>query len=377
MSIFDDDTPLSEDPRWRADRARSRRPLGFRVGRGLVVAAAVIGITFALLPSPYVIEQPGPVYDTLGTSEHDGEDIPLISIPDAETFPTSGELNLLTVSVYGSPGRTPSWFEVIGAWFDRTRSAVPVEAIYPPGVTEEQRDEQNTADMVDSQQEAIAAAMVELGYDFPREVTVSDVIDGSPAAGVLEDGDVIAAVNDEPVHSIDELRSAIDENGTDAPGRFLIVRDGAEQVVEITPEVQDGATVIGVGVRMHYEFPIDVEIQLDDVGGPSAGMMFALGIVDKLTPGAMTGGDIVAGTGTIEADGTVGPIGGIRQKLWGAEGAGAEWFLAPADNCDEVVGNVPDGLQVFAVSDLDEARAIVEAAGTGADLGDFPTCDAT
>ncbi|WP_395242684.1 PDZ domain-containing protein [Agromyces sp. MMS24-K17] len=377
MSIFDDDTPLSEDPRWRDEPPAPRRPLRERVGRWFLVVAIVIGVVFALLPSPYVIEQPGPVYDTLGTTEHDGEEIPLIDIPDAETFPTSGELNLLTVSIYGSPGRTPNWFEVVAAWFDRTRSAVPVEAVYPPGVTQEQRDEQNTADMVDSQQEAIAAALIELGYDFPRDVTVSSVLDGSPADGVIEEGDVIEAVNDTPVHSVDELRAAIADNGTDAPGRFLIVRDGVEQVVEVTPEEQDGTTVIGVGVRMHYEFPIDVEIRLDDVGGPSAGMMFALGIVDKLTPGAMTGGDIVAGTGTIDADGEVGPIGGIRQKLWGAKDAGAEWFLAPADNCDEVVGNVPDGLQVFAVSDLDEARAIVEAAGSGDDLGAFPTCVAS
>ena len=134
--------------------------------------------------------------------------------------------------------------------------------------------------------------------------------------------------------------------------------------------------MLGVGVRMHYEFPIDVELQLDDVGGPSAGMMFALGIVDKLTPGAMTGGEIVAGTGTIDSVGSVGAIGGIRQKLWGARDAGADWFLAPESNCDEVTGHVPDEVTVFAVQTLDEARTIVEDLADGELTGTYPSCPA-
>ena len=355
MALFDDDP----SPR---PQGRSRRE---RIGWIALGVAAAIGLTFALLPSPYVIEQPGPVYDTLGVAEHEGEEVPLIEIPDAETFPTDGELNLLTVTVLGRPGQTPNWLDVLGAWFDRTRSVVPVEAIFPPGVTDADRDAQNTAAMVDSQQDAIAAALVELGYDFPRDVTVAGVLDDSPAAGVLEEGDIITEVNGTAVNSVDELRAAVRENGGGTPASLLVVRDGEEQTIEVTPVERDGSVVLGVGVRMDYEFPIDVELQLDNVGGPSAGMMFALGIIDKLTPDAMTGGEIVAGTGTIDSAGEVGAIGGIRQKLWGAEDAGADWFLAPASNCDEVTGHVPDGLSVFAVSTLDEARTIVEAIGEG------------
>ena len=105
-------------------------------------------------------------------------------------------------------------------------------------------------------------------------------------------------------------------------------------------------------------------------------MMFALGIIDTLTPGSLNGGEKVAGTGTISADGTVGPIGGIRQKLWGAKDAGADWFLAPESNCDEVVGHVPDGLRVFAVEDLDDSLAVLDAIRDGGDLDALPTCDA-
>lgn len=353
---------------------RSRRE---RIGWGAITVAAVLGLGIALLPSPYVIQQPGPVFDTLGSVEVDGEDIPLITIPDEETFPTDGSLDLLTSSAVGRPGRTPGWLDVTIAWFDPRRAVVPVEVIFPPQLSEEDRNAQNEAQMVDSQQDAIAAALVELGYDFPRDVVVQGVAEGLPAAGVLEIGDVISAVEGTPVRSVDELRSALAEHGTETPARLDVMRGDDTVEVEVTPVERGGQTVIGVGVRMRYEFPIDVEIRLDDVGGPSAGMMFALGIVDKLTPGAMTGGEIVAGTGTIDSDGAVGGIGAIRQKLWGAVENDAEWFLAPEANCDEVVGNVPDGLEVFAVTTLEEAREIVEAVGEGGDTSSFARCEAS
>jgi PDZ domain-containing protein len=113
---------------------------------------------------------------------------------------------------------------------------------------------------------------------------------------------------------------------------------------------------------------------LNNVGGPSAGMMFALGIIDTLTPGELNGGQDVAGTGTITADGTVGPIGGIRQKMWGALDAGADWFLAPESNCDEVVGHIPGRLKVFAVKTLDDSLDVLEAIRDDGDLSALPTC---
>ncbi|MDQ0575910.1 YlbL family protein [Agromyces albus] len=372
MALFADEP----SPHAPSSARYERRPLRERIGWASLTIATAVAVVFALLPTPYVIERPGPVYDTLGTADRDGEAVPLIEIPDERTYPTDGELNLLTVSVIGLPGQTPNWLEVLAAWMDRTRSVVPVETVFPAGVSNEDRDAQNEAAMVDSQQDAIAAALVELGYDFPRDVTVAGLLDDSPADGAIAEGDVIVSVNGQAVHSVDELRGAVQENGTDAAASLVIVRDGVEQAVEVTPVDRGGTSVIGVGVRMRYEFPIDVELQLDNVGGPSAGMMFALGVVDKLTPGAMTGGENVAGTGTIDSAGEVGPIGGIRQKLWGASDAGADWFLAPEANCGEVVGHVPDGLEVFAVSTLEEARTVVEDLADGAVTGSYPSCTA-
>ena len=375
MSIFHDEDPMSQDPRWRSDPTTSRPSLRQRIGRWALAAAAVIALVFALLPAPYVIEKPGPVFDTLGTFDRDGEEVPLIEIPDETTYPTDGTLDLLTVSAVGRPGATPGWLDVLAAWFDPSRAALPIEAVYPPGQSEDDRNATNEAQMVDSQQDAIAAALVELGYDFPRDVVVAGLAEESPSEGVLQEGDVITALDGTDVHAVQELRDAVREHGTASPAAVTVLRDGQTLELEVTPVEVGDTVVLGIGVRMEYDFPVDVTIQLDDVGGPSAGMMFALGIVDKLTPDAMTGGERVAGTGTIDSAGNVGAIGGIRQKLFGARDAGVDWFLAPESNCDEVAGNVPDGITVFAVSTLDDARDVVETIGDGGDTSDFATCE--
>lgn len=354
-----------------------------RVGLGVwaLIVALIALVVLTFLPTPYVIQRPGPVYDTLGTAASaDGEQVPLIAIDGAETFETGGSLNLTTVQVVGNRERTPSWFELALAWMDSSRAVVPIDSVFPEGVTSEQRDEQNAVLMVDSQHEATAAALQELGYDTGAEVQVVAALDDSPAAGLLEEGDVIAAIDGVDVTSASELRASIQAR-EGAPAQLTVVRDGAQQQVEITPQLSTSNGVdtwlIGITLTTDYNFPIDVTIQLDNVGGPSAGMMFALGIVDELTPGELTGGNDVAGTGTIDATGTVGPIGGIRQKLYGARDAGADFFLAPAANCDEVVGHIPDGLQVISTSTLEDSLNALAVIAEDGDVDALPVCTAS
>jgi PDZ domain-containing protein len=341
-----------------------------------VALVALLGLSF--LPTGFVIQQPGPVYDTIGeVTDGDGEEVPLITIPEARTYDTAGSLDLLTVQVLGSPERPVSWLEVVGAWFDRTRAVVPTDTVFPSGQTTGEREEQNAALMTDSQLEAEAAAFSHLGYDVEPAVSVASVTDDGAAAGRIESGDVIATVDGRPVGSAQELRDDV----ADADGAAVtlgIERDGEPQEVEVTPRrSDDGTWLLGVAVQMTYDLPYDVSFGLTDVGGPSAGMMFALGMIDILTPGELTGGADVAGTGTITVDGTVGPIGGIRQKLWGAADSGADYFLAPEENCDEVVGHVPEGLRVFAVSTLDDSLAVLDALAEDGDLDKLPTCAAS
>ena len=356
-------------------QTRSRR-LGLGVWALIVALVALIVLTF--LPTPYVIQRPGPVYDTLGTAEDaDGVEVPLIEISGAETFETAGTLDLTTVQVVGNRQRTPSWFELALAWMDSSKAVVPIESVFPEGVTTEQRDERNAVLKVDSQHEATAAALNELGYDTGAQVEVVEVIKDGAADGVLQPGDVIVAIDGAAVTSGAQLRETI-QGAAGATISLTVQRAGEQTEVELTPQktTTDGVDtwLIGITLTTEYDFPIDVTIQLDNVGGPSAGMMFALGIVDELTPGEMTGGNDIAGTGTIDAAGSVGPIGGIRQKLYGARDAGAEFFLAPASNCDEVAGHIPAGLQVFSTATLDDSIEILDAIAEGGDLDSLPTC---
>jgi len=375
MSLFADEAPTASATTGSAPRRRAR--FGWIV---LVLSLVLLGVLSAV-PAPYVIEQPGPVFNVLGTTEGDDGDVPLIEVHDAQTYDTGGTLDMLTVQLVGNPQRSPGWLDIVSAWFDPSRAVVPMDLYFPPGVTTEQRDEQNATLMVDSQQDSVAAALRELGYEVPEHVIAAQIAEGGPAQGVLQLDDEIVAVNGTAVAGLESLRAAITANGTDAPASIDIVRGGVASTVQITPTTataSDGSTstVIGIGTKITYDLPVDITIQLDNVGGPSAGMMFALGMIDLLTPGELNGGEDVAGTGTIDADGNVGPIGGIRQKLFGAKDAGADWFLAPADNCDEVTGHVPDGLTVFAVKTLDDSLAALDAIADGSDTSALPTCTA-
>lgn len=373
MTLFDENVTVEPAPA----RRRSRRAVS---GMWALSVALLVLLIITFLPTAYVIQQKGPVYNTLGTAQNaDGEQVPLISVEGAETFPTGGALDLLTVQVVGNRERTPSWFELALAWFDPSRAVIPIDRIFPANQTTQERNEQSVQLMVDSQTEATAAALSELDYDIDPRPAVHTVTEGSAAEGVLEAGDVIIAVDGDPVTQTAEVSDRVAASDGD-PIELTIERNGQESTVTVSPrQVEvDGEQrwLVGVQLIPEFDFPIDVTIQLNDVGGPSAGMMFALGIIDVLTPGELNGGQQVAGTGTIDADGVVGPIGGIRQKLYGARDAGADYFLAPADNCNEVVGHVPDDLRVFSVAELSDSLAVLDAIRDGGDLDALPTCTA-
>ncbi len=366
MSLFD-----TGGPQPRASR-RSR------AGWTVLLIGLVLALVMSFVPAPYVIEQPGPVYNTLGSQDQGGKEVPLITISGTETYPTSGSLDMLTVSVLGTREQRPSWAELFSSWFDSSKAVVPIDSIYPPNVTTDERNQQNAAMMVDSQQEAIAAALTQLGIAYTTQVAVAAVDPSGASNGVLDTGDVIVEVNGTAVPDVAALRSALAANGTTAPASILVQHsDGTQATVQITPTVSAAtdAPALGIAASYKYTFPFQVDIQLDNVGGPSAGMMFALGIIDQLTPGELNGGQNVAGTGTIDAAGDVGAIGGIRQKMYGARDAGATWFLAPASNCDDVVGNVPSGITVFAVSTLTDSMNALKAISSGGDTSALPTCD--
>ncbi|GAB3802858.1 PDZ domain-containing protein [Humibacter antri] len=361
----------------------ARVPRSRRIGTALVVVAFVLLLVMALSPAPYVIEAPGPVFNTLGydhpvgqTPSNAAEKKPLIVVDGHKTYPTKGSLDLLTVSEIGAPGQLPNWGQVIQAWLSPSRAVIPVGVAFPPGQNVQQQNAENAQMMTDSQKDAVAAALNELGYTFSQRIMVKQVANG-PAKGVIDVGDEITAVDGVTVLGVQSLRDQLAKNGAGTPATITIVRGGKKHDVTVTPEKTAGAVVIGIGATMDYTFPFDVTIQLNNVGGPSAGQMFALGIMDKLTPGSLNGGARVAGTGTIDNEGNVGPIGGIRQKMFGARSAGATVFLAPASNCDEVTGHIPAGLHVYAVKTLKDSLTVLDAVRTGSSTAHLPTCKAS
>lgn len=343
--------------------------------RALVGAVAgfltVLGLAvLAVLPAPYTSSAPGPTYDTLG--EISGT--PLITVSGTETYEPSGELRLTTVAFAGSRDRNLDLVTVLRGWVSPDVTIDPVERFFPDPDSEVDREERSRQQMTSSQENATVAALTALGYEVPATIRVVDAIEGTGAVGVLEPEDVVVGIDGHQLVTYQDMTDALAARAGELVA-VEVLRDGERVTVEVQAgERPDGGALLGVWIAPEFEFPFDVEIQVDHVGGPSAGMMFALALVDLLTPADEAAGQVVAGTGTIELDGTVGPISGVRQKLIGARRDGADWFLVPRPNCAGVLGNIPDGLEVTAVETLAEALAALEAIGRGETAG-LTTCD--
>lgn len=334
------------------------------------LAALGLGIAVGTLPVPYVIESPGPTYNTLGESQGH----PVINVSGHETYPAAGSLDLTTVYVDGGPTGSVSILSAFSAWLDRSKAVYPVELIYPTGTTREEAQEQSAVAMATSQENAVASALNELRIPFGQQLQAADLSKDSASAGKIQQGDILKSINGKDIRALSVIQDEL-AAGRGAPVSVTVERDGRPVTVEVTPKDNgQGRFILGIMLKYLFSFPFQVQISLDKVGGPSAGLMFSLGIIDTVTPGDLTGGKHVAGTGTISPDGSVGPIGGIGQKMRGARSSGATLFLAPAGNCDDVAGHVPDGLQVVRVENLSDARHAVELAGSGQDTSALPAC---
>lgn len=339
------------------------------VGRVFLAFGLVLLTALAIMPSPYVIERPGSAEDVLGDSA--GEAI--IQITDARSYPTSGELNMLTVQLVGSPSQTPSWLELAAAWLDPAQTIIPLSEAYPDNQTFQQSEEESAAMMDESQRTAAAAALAGLGFEVPRKLYVAQVFASSPASGKLKADDLILEAAGVKIDQLETLREIIANNKA-KPLSLLVERSGQSIEIVLTPYLDEGTYRIGILTGYQFELPVGVKFAVGDIGGPSAGMIFALAITDKLTPGSLTGGLNVAGTGTIDADGAVGPIGGIQQKMYAAVRGGSTVMLAPSENCDEVVGHIPAGLSVVKVSTLAEAKAALAKLAAGSNASSLPQC---
>jgi PDZ domain-containing protein len=349
---------------WPGTEPPSRRAVTLMVAAAGVLAALIVAAT---LPVPYVALTPGPTLNTLGTLS--GK--PLIQVSGHPTYPTRGNLNMVTVSYVGGPTSHFNVFAALRSWLTPSDAVVPEEEIFTPGQTQQQVVQQDTEEMVNSQQTATAAALCQLSIPFTTTDTIQGTEKGKPASGVLRVGDVITAVDGTPVNCRHDAAAMIRARAPGAPVTLTIRRHGQLMTFRLPTVKVAGTPVVGVAVAESFTFPFRVKISIGDIGGPSAGMMFALGIIDKISRENLTGGKFIAGTGEITASGQVQPIGGIQQKMAGARAAGATVFLTPAANCPDTRGAVPAGLRLIKVSTLSGAIAGLSALRQGRPV---PSC---
>lgn len=372
---------------------------------GLVIMSVTVRV-------PLVAMGPGPVFDTLGrvevpagteeggmpTDDDQHTEIkPVVEITGAVPDETTGIFDMTTVAVR----QNLTFGDAVRLWLDPHQQVVPRDQVFPPDRTQEQVDQQNADLMVGSENSAAQAAFRHL--KLPMVPTVQGLATDAAASGILRENDRIMSIDGT---EMDDAQAVVDYVADKLPGDTITVElerpalssssgDGADdgdaagaaagdaerltETIKLKPgdpnqgqEADQGYLGIMLGDMPANGTNVTINLS-DSVGGPSAGLMFALAIVDKLSPGELTGGRHIAGTGEISGDGEVGPIGGIGHKIVAASEDGATEFLVPAANCGEALTNPPEGIELIKVETLDGA---IEALQTVADGGTPELCSA-
>lgn len=325
----------------------------------------------------YVGLGPGPTYDALAEYTYKDDNgkkktVELISADPEYSSKSDGQLRLVTVRIHEDVELARALYY----WFSGDYAVVPRELQFPEDKSDEEIAAEQEEMWENSQAAAETAALRVLGEEV--KVTVSSVDADSPAKDELEKDDVITAVDGEKVTSqerLAELLAGVAAAESGKPAKLTVDRDGKDATAKVTPEKNSQGVAIlpGVDVEPKQEDPYGLKVTAEglNVGGPSAGLIFALAMVDRVSEEDLTGGADIVGTGEIDEDGNVGAIGGIAQKVVAARDQGAKLFLTPADNCATAKANVPDGLKLIRVETLEGALKELETLREG---GEPTTC---
>jgi Lon-like protease len=338
--------PLPLSPQTKASRP------WWRLAVGVLAIGVAIGIAGAYITVPYYTLGPGPAKDV--------EE--LIHVTGSQrTYASSGEFFLTTVAVSTRP---VSLFEAFVGWLDPSVSVVPRTALIRPGLTDEQQDQYNALDMEESKYSALLAALKALHISTPPipGARVIGVAQGFPAAGKLQEGDLIVSVDGQRVRTPEDAIKPIIAKRVGSRISVEVLRGDQDLTLSLrtvaSPLTQDARRpVLGVRLAPAVRLPFDVSIDSQNIGGPSAGLAFALTIADELTPEDLTRGHHVAVTGTIDPSGIVGPVGGVEFKVRAAEHEGADVFLAPSSEVAEAKHAASSHLRVIGVGTLTDAIA--------------------
>jgi PDZ domain-containing protein len=354
---------------------KKKKKVNLDLFKRILPTSIVIFLMIALLltPVPFIKISPGPLFNTVG-KEMDQE---VISINGVKTYVSKGELNFTTVSETGGPFGRLVLIDAISAWIDPTQAVVPTSDLYPEVVDPEVIKLENERAFSGSQTDAIAAALGYLKIPVEVKVVVDSVVVDSPSDGKIEPGDVVISVDKIEVKTAADVVRLVQLRKPNEVIELTISRDKKVENVLVTgTELKSDTSKasIGISIGPGIDPPYDFKFGVAEVGGPSAGLMLTLGIIDELTENDLTAGKIIAGTGTINYLGEVGPIGGIRQKLEGAQNSGAQLFLAPIDNCDEISSDNYKSMPVVAVSTLASAIKAIETFTKTGSIKGLKTC---
>jgi PDZ domain-containing protein len=317
---------------------------------GSLLAAGFLAVLAWNIELPYLAYSAGPVSDAADT----------VVAEEVDFYPPDGELLMLTVV-----SQDVNVFEAVIAGVDPTIDLVRKQAVRRAGETDEEYRNRVLQQMDDSNYRAIAVALQYLGYDLvPTEVVINEIVEGVPAEEVLELGDTIRSVNGITVNELDDVLAALDGHDPGDVIDMTVERedDDVDLEVELAErEEEPGTPMIGITLGELTEPPFPISIESGDVGGPSAGLMHTVAIIDALTEGELTAGHVIAGTGTISLDGDVGSIGGVRQKVVAAEAAGADYLLVPEGNYESALTAPRDSIEIVSVATLDDAITFLES----------------
>ncbi len=283
----------------------------------------------------------------------------------------------MTSVMVTDPDSYVTGFDILYGWVAPDRAVLPRDEIYPKGESVKQSKQDGADEMSSSQTTATAAALSYLGYESTSKLVVTEINKNSNSYQVLEPADQIISIDGVEYKSPNGVVDYLDNK---KPGDFITIKVLRDEIELLTKQIKlsardDGSAIIGVIIERKFNFPFKVDIKLADTGGPSGGLVFALGIIEKLTPDDLISSRNIAGTGTITADGQVGPIGGIIEKIIGARRAGVSIFLTPTSNCQDIksIDQAAKGegvMKIVPVATLQQAVDVLKLP-TGAT---YPSC---
>lgn len=317
---------------------------------GALFFVGVVSVIAWNLELPYLAYSAGPVSDASDS----------VVAEEVDVYPPEGELLMLTVV-----SQDVNVFEALLAGLDPTVDLVRKQAVRRAGESDEEYRNRVLQQMDDSNFRAVAVALRYLGYEMPvTDVVINEIVEGVPAADVLSLDDSVRAINGFPIESVDDFAPALE--GYDVGDVITVEVLRGEETLTLEVELAEreeepGQAMIGIVLGELTESPFPLAIEAGDIGGPSAGMMHTIAIIDTLTEGELTKGHVIAGTGTIQPDGTVGAIGGIRQKVVGAEAAGAEVIMVPQANYENALTAEYEDIEIVPVATLDDAISYLES----------------